>query len=162
MQHVSYFDAIDINALRKEFPVGQAFVERFAGMGADTLRQWQETLFARQLQRAWQIPFYQRLWAEAGVAQGDIRSLDDIGKLPSFGKHEIMQSVERNPPLGDHHGRDIPVNGKLLPMVLQSTSGTTGSPQRAASCAVEVCVAAGTPKNGTKTAPRRPKSMSGR
>jgi len=129
MHHVSYFDAIDINALRKEFPVGQAFIERFAGMGTDTLRQWQESLFARQLQRAWQIPFYQRLWAEAGVAQGDIRSLDDIGKLPSFGKHEIMQSVERNPPLGDHHGRDIPINGKLLPMVLQSTSGTTGRPQ---------------------------------
>ena len=129
MQHVSYFDAIDINALRKEFPVGQAFIERFAGMGADTLRQWQESLFARQLQRAWQIPFYQRLWGEAGVAQGDIRSLDDLARLPSFGKHEIMQSVERNPPLGDHHGRDIPVNGKLLPMVLQSTSGTTGRPQ---------------------------------
>ena len=129
MQHVSYFDAIDINALRKEFPVGQAFIERFAAMPADTLRQWQESLFSRQVRRAWQIPFYQRLWGEAGIAQDDIRSLDDLARLPSFGKHEIMQSVERNPPFGDHHGRNIPVDGKLLPMVLQSTSGTTGRPQ---------------------------------
>lgn len=125
----SYFDAIDIQSLRDEFPVGAEFLSRFTGMPAAALRAWQEVLFAKQLQRAWQIPFYQKLWAEHGINAAAIQSLDDISKLPSFGKEEIMASVERKPPFGDHHGRDILIDGKMIPMILQSTSGTTGRPQ---------------------------------
>lgn len=128
-QPFSYFDAINIAALRDEFPVGAAFLHKFVGLSPAALRLWQETLFTKQLKRAWAIPFYQRLWGEAGLSPTDIRSLDDLAKLPSFGKQEIMASVERKPPFGDHHGRDIPVAGKIIPMVLQSTSGTTGRPQ---------------------------------
>ena len=130
MSHaLSYFDAINIESLRREFPVGASFFDKFVGMHPASLRNWQEALFAKQLKRAWQIPFYQRLWGEAGVSATAIQSLDDLYKLPSFGKHEIMASVERKPPFGDHHGRDIPVDGKIIPMVLQSTTGTTGRPQ---------------------------------
>jgi phenylacetate-CoA ligase len=129
MRHQTYFEALDIAQLVKEFPVGPAFLAKFAGMSVDTLRAHQNALFARQLKRAWQLPFYQRLWGDAGIAPGDIRSVDDIAKLPSFGKHEIMASIERCPPLGDHHGRDIPIDGKFVPMILHSTTGTTGRPQ---------------------------------
>ena len=129
MQHVSYFDAINIDQLRQEFPVGEDFLKRFTNLSRDDLRVMQEDLFSRQLRRAWQIPFYQRLWGQAGVTTSDINSLDDLGKLPSFGKQEIMASVERKPPFGDHHGREIPIDGKIVPMVLHSTSGTTGRPQ---------------------------------
>ena len=129
MQYVSYFDAINIEALRAEFPIGVDFQNRFTGMDRSALRGLQENLFAKQLKRAWQIPFYQKLWSEAGITPADIASLDDLSKLPSFSKQEIMESVERKPPFGDHHGRDIPVDGKIIPMVLHSTSGTTGKPQ---------------------------------
>ncbi len=128
-QHISYFDAVDIAALRKEFPIGAEFLARFVGMSAERLRSHQSALFARQLKRAWQLPFYHRLWGSKGLTPADIRSFDDIAKLPSFGKQEIMESIERTPPLGDHHGREIPVDGKILPMVLHATSGTTGRPQ---------------------------------
>jgi phenylacetate-CoA ligase len=40
-----------------------------------------------------------------------------------------MEAIERCPPLGDHHGREIPVDGKIYPMILHATSGTTGRPQ---------------------------------
>jgi phenylacetate-CoA ligase len=129
MSHVAYFNATDVHQLTREFPFGDAFDATFRNMGADALRRRQNALFARQLRRAWQLPFYQRLWGEAGVSPDDVRSLDDIGKLPTFSKHDIMASVERCPPLGDHHGRDVPVDGKIVPMVLQATSGTTGRPQ---------------------------------
>jgi phenylacetate-CoA ligase len=128
-QMLSYFDACNIESLRSEFPVGASFLNKFVGMNPANLRTWQEALFAKQLKRAWQIPFYQRLWGKAGIRATDIQSLDDLSKLPSFGKHDIMASVERKPPFGDHHGRDIPVDGKIVQMVLQSTSGTTGRPQ---------------------------------
>src|SRR5689334_20685421 len=129
MRHAGYFEAADIPRLMREFPVGAEFMTRYAGMDVQTLRAHQNALFARQVRRAWQLPFYQRLWGDAGVRPGDIRSVDDIAKLPSFGKSEIMEAIERRPPLGDHHGRDIPIDGAIYPMVLQSTSGTTGRPQ---------------------------------
>ena len=85
------------------------------------------------MQRAWQIPFYQRLWGARGLTAADIAGLQDITKLPTFGKEEIMDSVARVPPLGDFHGADVPIMGPsgpaLWPMVLHTTSGTTGRPQ---------------------------------
>lgn len=129
MHYATYFEAVDVPALMREFPVGEAFLARFRGMGGDALRAHQNGLFMHQIRRAWQLPFYQRLWAAAGIGPGDIRSVDDIARLPAFGKQEIMEAIERRPPLGDHHGREIPVDGKILPMILHATSGTTGRPQ---------------------------------
>lgn len=129
MHHATYHEVVDTRALRQAFPVGEAFMARYKGMDPAQLRTHQNALFARQLKRAWQLPFYQRLWGEAGIEPGDIRSVDDIARLPSFGKNEVMASVERHPPLGDHHGRDIPIDGRIYPMILHSTSGTTGRPQ---------------------------------
>ncbi|NPC56955.1 phenylacetate--CoA ligase family protein [Caenimonas soli] len=129
MHYATYFEAVDIAQLIRDFPVGEAFTARYAGMSQDALRAHQNALFARQLRRAWQLPFYQRLWGAAGIAQGDIGSVDDIAKLPSFGKQEIMESIARHPPLGDHHGREIPIDGAIYPMILHATSGTTGRPQ---------------------------------
>jgi phenylacetate-CoA ligase len=40
-----------------------------------------------------------------------------------------MESIERHPPLGDHHGREIPIDGRIFPMIVHATSGTTGRPQ---------------------------------
>ncbi len=129
MHYSTYHEVIDVKALMQDFPVGEAFNARFAGMEQDVLREHQNRLFARQLRRAWQLPFYQRLWGEAGITPGDIRSVDDIARLPSFGKQEVMDAIERHPPLGDHHGRDIPIDGRIHPMILHATSGTTGRPQ---------------------------------
>ena len=129
MQHATYFEAVDIASLMREFPVGQAFTEKFSSMPLAALREHQNKLFKRQLQRAWQLPFYQRLWGAAGIQPADIQSVEDIAKLPCFDKQDIMASIERHPPLGDHHGREIPVNGKIYPMILHATSGTTGKPQ---------------------------------
>ena len=129
MDQANFFDAIDIAQLRNEFPAGDTFLPRFKGMSTDELRSHQTRLMHRMLSRAAQIPFYQRLWANAGADHRDVKTVEDLYKLPSFGKQEIMESIARNPPFGDHHGRDIAVNGKFLPMILHATSGTTGTPQ---------------------------------
>lgn len=129
MYYATYFEVVDVAQLRREFPVGEAFTHRFRGMRPERLRARQNALFEHQLQRAWQLTFYQRLWGRAGIEPGDIRSVDDIARLPSFGKQEIMEAIERRPPLGDHHGREIPIAGKIYPMILHATSGTTGRPQ---------------------------------
>jgi phenylacetate-CoA ligase len=131
--YLTYYESFDPRALLAEYPLGDAFTTRVARMSRDELFARQQQRFARLMARAWQIPFYQRLWGARGIEPGDIRGLQDIARLPTFGKQEIMASVALAPPLGDFHGQDVPIEGtqgrSLWPMVLHTTSGTTGRPQ---------------------------------
>jgi phenylacetate-CoA ligase len=131
--HLSYYESFDVRQLLADYPLGDAFTQRVATMSRDELTALQSARFMKLLARAWQIPFYQRLWGARGITPTDIRSLQDISKLPTFGKHEIMESVALAPPLGDFHGQDIAIDGEAgkayWPMILHTTSGTTGRPQ---------------------------------
>ncbi len=129
MTYATYFESFDVKELLKQFPLDQAFTDKFKNISREELRAEQNAMFLRCVTRAWHIPFYQRLWGDAGITPEDIQSLDDITKLPVFGKHEIMASVEANPPLGDFHGWQDGTEAGNKPLVFHTTSGTTGRPQ---------------------------------
>lgn len=129
MSYATYFESFDVKELLKQFPLDQAFTDKFKAISREQLRAEQNEKFLRCVARAWQIPFYQRLWGNAGIKPEDIQSLDDITKLPVFGKHEIMASVEAYPPLGDFHGWQDGTEAGSKPLVFHTTSGTTGRPQ---------------------------------
>ena len=124
-----YFDCVQPHKLTDEYPIGDAFLKRFTAISADELQALQNKRFMRTMARGWKIPFYQRLWGAQGITPADICGLEDIAKLPSFSKTELMESVERCPPLGDYHGRDSYPENERPPMILHTTSGTTGRPQ---------------------------------
>jgi len=126
---LNYLQSIDARALAAEFPLGPAFVPRFRSLSRDELRAIQEARFARVVERAWKIPFYQRLWGDAGAKPGDLCGLDDLPRLPTFDKSDIMASLERRPPLGDFHGMESYPPAERPPVILHTTSGTTGKPQ---------------------------------
>ncbi len=129
MKYPPYYESFDYAQLRKDFPLGAAFSQGFARQAPQRIRAQQDHAFMRCVTRAWEIPFYQRLWSQAGVSPGDVRSLDDIERLPIFGKNEIMRSLAEHPPYGDYHGWDKwPIEQRPL-TVLHTTSGTTGRPQ---------------------------------
>jgi len=129
MSYATYFESFDVKELLEQFPLDQAFTDKFKAISREQLRAEQNEKFLRCVARAWQIPFYQRLWGNAGITPEDIQSLDDITKLPVFGKHEIMASVEACPPLGDFHGWQDGTEAGSKPLVFHTTSGTTGRPQ---------------------------------
>lgn len=126
---LTYFEALDTHRLLDEYPIGDAFVTMYQRMSRDRLRALQEKRFQRVLERAWRTPFYARRWGAAGIEPGDIRSLDDLPLLPTYDKSDIMASVERMPPLGDFTGLDSYPPDARPPVVMQTTSGTTGMPQ---------------------------------
>ncbi|MEQ8403704.1 MAG: AMP-binding protein [Oceanicaulis sp.] len=126
--HRSYFDAADWSAVQRDHPIGQAFVDFATSISRDELFARQNQLFLKSVARAWKTPFYQKLWGEAGISQGDITSLEQLSDLPSFDKSDIMDSIARNPPFGDFGGRDSHPEGKPN-VVMHTTSGTTGTPQ---------------------------------
>ena len=124
----TYFEHFDHRALARDYPVA-GFVERFRGTSRDELRALQEGRFRQVLDFAWKVPFYRRLWGAEGVEPGDIRGLDDLRKLPTYSKADLMDSVEAHPPLGDFHGLDMYTPDRRPPVIFHSTSGTTGNPQ---------------------------------
>lgn len=125
----SYFDAMNYSTLIADYGRPEDFVSDIARMPRDRLRALQNDRFLKVMEFAWKIPFYQRHWGAAGVVPADIRSLDDIGKLPPYSKGDLMASVEAYPPIGDFHGLDTYAPDDRPPLVFQTTSGTTGRPQ---------------------------------
>ncbi|MGI8475136.1 MAG: phenylacetate--CoA ligase family protein [Thermomicrobiales bacterium] len=124
-----YLQLVDAEKLLAEFPIGQRFLKAWRAIGPDELRQRQERMFRLCVARAWTTPFYRRLWGERGIEPGDIRGLDNLARLPSFDKQDIMASLERAPPFGDFSGRDAYPPGERPPVIIHTTSGTTGQPQ---------------------------------
>jgi phenylacetate-CoA ligase len=127
--HRTYFNSVDWSVLQEEHPVGAAFTRFATTISRDELRARQNRLFQRCVARAWKTPFYQRLWGGAGVAPGDVRSLEDLAALPHFDKQDIMDSIARSPPFGDFAGFESYASGERPPAILHTTSGTTGNPQ---------------------------------
>jgi len=88
----------------------------------------QERRLLDQIERGWEIPFYQRHWTKAGMSRGDVRSLDDLQHIPAFSVHDLRDSIAHNPPWGDFLGID-PLTDDPMPLVLQTSGGTTGLPR---------------------------------
>lgn len=122
-----YYNSIDFNKLVQEYPPAPAF---FKGVFKHTLPEL-ATLKERRLRdavmHASSVPFYTRMWKEAGVDPAEIRTLKDLPKLPTYGVEEIRESVERHPPFGDYVGLDTRA-GKI-PLRIHSSGGTTGEPR---------------------------------
>lgn len=81
------------------------------------LRDYQNALFLSLFRRAFQkSAFYQNLYAEYGIRQSDIRSVDDIDKLPVVTKHEVRENL-----------KDIYLGNPIFKAVGR-TSGSSGTP----------------------------------
>lgn len=70
-------------------------------------------------------PFYRRKLDAAGIKPGDIRTMDDMRRIPFTEKHELRKSQAETPPWGDFSC----VEPHEAVRVFQ-TSGTTGQPVR--------------------------------
>ena len=129
MTEYDYITAMDPEALRRDFPIGEAFRRAMVGLSRDELRARQDRDFRKLLTFAWKVPFYQRLWGAKGIEAGDIRGIEDLPKLPAYDKADIMASVAQFPPMGDFHGQDAHPPERRPQIIFHTTSGTTGKPQ---------------------------------
>jgi phenylacetate-CoA ligase len=91
----------------------------------EKLKQLQLKKFKKILKWAYEnSPFYQHLYNEAGLEPGDIKTLDDISKVPKTEKSMLREAQGRKP---------YPY-GSILSLPLEQvteyrqTSGTTGQP----------------------------------
>jgi phenylacetate-CoA ligase len=95
-------------------------------LSRDGLRQLQERKLADAVRRAQACGFYRRKFAEAGAAPADIRTLDDLARLPLTTKDDLRRSQSEHPPYGDYLA--VP---KTSVLGIYASSGSTGEPTTA-------------------------------
>ncbi len=89
----------------------------------ESIRQLQGERLAALVQRSWdRIPFYRDRWKACGLEPADIRTADDIRKLPVIRKSDFEDSLRLHPPFGDYQGDFAAVR-------VQASSGTSGNPK---------------------------------
>src|SRR5436305_14227064 len=98
-----YFQSVDWNQLMLDHPPPPLFGERIGRMSDEEMRAHQDRLFALRVAEAWELPFFQQLWTEHGVKPGDIRSLADLGALPTYDSDDLKGSLKAWPTYGLHH-----------------------------------------------------------
>lgn len=92
-------------------------VEELYAMPPEELKRRNEKRFLEIFRRAYdKSPFYHRLYTEAGIKKEDIKSLDDIKKLPVITKDMVKKHA------------DEMLTVPRWTVVAANTSGTTGTP----------------------------------
>lgn len=123
-----YHRSLDWDQLYRDYPVPDVWANTTYLMSADQIRDMQNRRFLECMQRGWKNEFYRRRWSAVGLESGDIKSLDDITKLPTFNSDDIKKDQEGNPPFGLIHGPGKDYL-KTTPLKLQTSGGTTGTPR---------------------------------
>jgi phenylacetate-CoA ligase len=124
-----YRNAFDFERLIREYPLPDVFEETVWRWSPERIRALQEERFLRVVEVGWNNPFYRRRWEAAGLVPGDIRSLDDIVKLPTYTSDDVKDSMEARPPFGDFHDVDRDGLAAMGPLKMQTSGGTTGAPR---------------------------------
>ncbi len=124
-----YRHAIDWEWFDREFPAPDIYEETVFKWPAERVRELQNQRFLKVMERGWSNAFYRERWSAAGLEPGDVRSLDDIVKLPMFNSDDIKDSQKANPPYGDFTGIDFRAEMTRNPLKIQSSGGTTGKPR---------------------------------
>ena len=96
----NYHRSIDWDALYKRYPVPDVFERGRWRWSSDEIRAFQNEQFLDLMVTGWQNGFYKRRWSAVGLEPGDIKSIDDIVKLPMFDSADIKKDQEENPPFG--------------------------------------------------------------
>jgi phenylacetate-CoA ligase len=95
-------------------------------MAREKLLEHQLLLLRKQMAYVYErAPFYRRKFDEAGVRPEQIKTLEDVRKIPFTVKDELRQSQEKSPPYGDFHCISPEEGVRVF-----QTTGTTGIPVR--------------------------------
>jgi phenylacetate-CoA ligase len=127
-QYPWFYKSFDYDQLTRDYPPPPDFFRTVYRASRDELRALQDKRFLATIKRGWEIPFFKRHWSAAGMQPGDIKSLDDLPKIPPYTVDHIRKSLEAHPPFGDHMGV-APGGEHPIPLVLQTSGGTTGLPR---------------------------------
>jgi phenylacetate-CoA ligase len=111
--------------MRRSFMVGiKMWRPELETLSREELEKRELKYFIKQMKYVMaKSPFYKRKFRAAGVTPNDVKTMDDVRKLPFTTKQELLQSQEEHPIYGDFPC----IRPEEATRVFQ-TSGTTGKP----------------------------------
>ena len=121
-----YRNAIDWEWFDREHPAPDVYADTVFKWPAERVRALQNRRFLDIMQVGWKNGFYAKRWRAAGLEPGDIRGIDDIGKLPTFNSDDIKDDHKALPPFGAISGIDRHDELQRNPLKMQTSGGTTG------------------------------------
>lgn len=87
----------------------------------DEVRTLQDERLRAIVARAWDVPFFRRKLQGAGLAPDDVKSIEDLPKVPRTVKAELRESEAAYPPWGDYRAATGAVR-------VGTSTGTSGEP----------------------------------
>lgn len=123
-----YHESLDWQELTREYQPPYEFMTGARLWSPDQIAAQQLSRLKAAMDRAAQVPFYQRLWNAHGFSPSDITSLEDLSKMPMYTIDDIRDSIERHPPMGDYQGLGFE-DGRHTPLRVYTSGGTTGAPR---------------------------------
>lgn len=121
-----YRNSMDWVWFDQEFPAPDVFAKTIFTWPYEKIQALQNQRFLKIMEVGWANAFYRRLWTAQGIAPGDIRSVDDISKLPTFTSDDIKASQQSDAPFGAITGIDRHQELLRQPLKMQTSGGTTG------------------------------------
>jgi len=85
------------------------------------LRALQEERLRATVARAWEMPFWRAALERAGLASDDVKTVEDLRRVPRTTKDELRGDQRAHPPFGSYQSRDGAVR-------VGTSTGTTGEP----------------------------------
>jgi len=93
------------------------------------LRILQERRLRQVVQYAYaKSPFYRRKFDQSGITPDDVKTLEDISKVPLTDKYEMRDSAQRSVEAGKRPFHEFFTVPEETVVTIHSTSGTTGVP----------------------------------
>ena len=126
-----YRNSINWKTFDGQHPAPDVWANTVFKWSADQVRALQNKRFLGIMKLGWENGFYKRRWRAAGIEPGDIRSLDDIDKLPIFNSDDIKQDQQEHPPFGAIAGIELRDELQRQPLKIHTSGGTTGKPRPA-------------------------------
>lgn len=123
-----YYKSVDFNRLVTEYEPPEEFMEGAWKWSREKIEETQLKRLRETLSKGSEIPFFQRLWAKHDFSPEDVKSLDDVSKIPSYTIDDIRDSINIDPPFGDYQKYHFE-DGKHTPLRFYTSGGTTGAPR---------------------------------
>lgn len=102
-------------------PEGAIWNPEVQTMPRERLLALQQDRLRETVRRAWERPFWRRKLESAGLGPDDVKSVEDLPKVPRTVKDELRASQAGHPPYGDYQVAEGAVRAG-------TTTGTTGAP----------------------------------
>jgi hypothetical protein len=131
----AWLSLVASHVCHREAPADDRFwCPEYDRMPRERLREVQEEKLRLAVHYLYEhSPFYRRKLDAAGIAPSDIRSLDDLPRLPLTTKEEMSLDVAAKPPFGEYTALDDE-HWNRHGWMMFTTSGTTAQPRGTTWC----------------------------